>query len=161
MRNLAISFTPVVFFDYALWQVLWIDAVILVTLAATARLLPWRTLNTSLCELSSSFGLATFMQVTALFIDTNDNWAEPIRESSRWSAFLHSTWKLSGHSVPSRRMTRCQTSLQVPWCSLVSLLLLVSWFFWQRQFGKEHNEMLVSSSTWVVFFLWYSVSQCV
>ena len=87
MRNLAISFTPVVFFDDALWQVLWIDALILVTLAATARLLPWRTLNTSLCELSSSFGLAIFIQVAAFSIGTNDNWAEPIRESQDGQPF--------------------------------------------------------------------------
>ena len=70
MRKLAISFTPV---DDALWQVLWIDALILDTLAATARLAPWRTLNTNLCELSASFDLAIFMQVTAFFIGTNDN----------------------------------------------------------------------------------------
>ena len=55
MRNLAISFTTGVFFEDVLWQVLWIDALILDTLAATARLLPCRTLNTSLCELSFCF----------------------------------------------------------------------------------------------------------
>lgn len=73
IRNFFISLAPVIFRDNAIWQVVFIQIVIITSVTLTAYLTPWRTAVANACELWSTIGLCVFMQVAAFFVGTDGN----------------------------------------------------------------------------------------
>jgi len=77
-RNFLISVSPALFQSAAIWQVISINILMLCSLVGTSYLTPWRTIPANIAELTTTLGLAVFMQVAAFFVEAGTHMKEKV-----------------------------------------------------------------------------------